>query len=54
MGSANDPGPSRLPSRRGFEITIICALPIEADAVYATFDVRWNKIRILIGMLPVP
>lgn len=38
--------PHRLPlrptTRRGFEIATICALPLEADAVDALFDVHWD------------
>ncbi|WKT54405.1 hypothetical protein QSH57_004989 [Fusarium oxysporum f. sp. vasinfectum] len=36
---------SRLPrpnDRRGFEIAIICALPLEADAIEALFDHYWD------------
>ncbi|KAH6871049.1 hypothetical protein B0T10DRAFT_592798 [Thelonectria olida] len=34
--------PSRPTTRRGFEIAIICALTLEADAVDALFDVHWD------------
>jgi hypothetical protein len=34
------PPPPR--DRRGFEIAIICALPLEADAVIALFDKHWE------------
>lgn len=29
-------------SRDGFDVAIICALPLEADAVLSTFDHHWN------------
>ncbi|RKK10923.1 hypothetical protein BFJ66_g15168 [Fusarium oxysporum f. sp. cepae] len=32
------PRPSGLKDRRGFEIDILCALPLEADAVETMFD----------------
>jgi nucleoside phosphorylase len=34
--------PPRPKDRRGFEIAIICALPLEADAVEALFDHDWD------------
>ena len=34
--------PTRPTSRLGFEIAIICALTIEADAVESLFDQHWN------------
>ncbi|UPK92991.1 hypothetical protein LCI18_003926 [Fusarium solani-melongenae] len=34
--------PARPNSRRGFETAIICALPLEADAVEALFDRHWD------------
>ncbi|KAH7020255.1 hypothetical protein EDB80DRAFT_887773 [Ilyonectria destructans] len=34
--------PLRPTTRRGFEIATICALPLEADAVDALFDVHWD------------
>lgn len=34
--------PSRPTTRRGFEIAIICALTLEADAIDALFDVHWD------------
>ncbi|KAF4949930.1 hypothetical protein FGADI_8531 [Fusarium gaditjirri] len=34
--------PSRPSDRRGFEIAIICALTIEADAIEALFDHHWE------------
>jgi nucleoside phosphorylase len=34
--------PTRPTSRLGFEVVIICALAIEADAVTALFDQRWD------------
>jgi nucleoside phosphorylase len=34
--------PSPPHDRRGFEIAIICALPLEADCVHAVFDKFWN------------
>ncbi|KAF5699101.1 hypothetical protein FMUND_14909, partial [Fusarium mundagurra] len=36
------PRPRRPSDRRGFEIAIICALPLEADAVEALFDHYWD------------
>lgn len=36
-----DPSPPT--SRHDFEIAIICALPLEADAVTAMFDKRWDS-----------
>ncbi|KAF3291566.1 hypothetical protein TWF970_000780 [Orbilia oligospora] len=35
--------------RRGFEIAIICALPLEANAVESLFDVRWDADRDVYG-----
>jgi nucleoside phosphorylase len=35
--------PIRPTSRRGFEVAIICALTIEADAVEALFDQYWDE-----------
>ncbi|KAH7460536.1 hypothetical protein FOMA001_g19548 [Fusarium oxysporum f. sp. matthiolae] len=40
--STLSPRPSRPKDRRGFEIAIICALPLEADAVEALFDHHWD------------
>lgn len=34
--------PSAPRTRHGFKIAIICALPLEADAVYGVFDVCWE------------
>ncbi|RKK87424.1 hypothetical protein BFJ68_g17050 [Fusarium oxysporum] len=34
--------PPRPNDRRGFEIAIICALPLEADAIEALFDYCWD------------
>lgn len=34
--------PPRPAAREGFEIAIVCALPLEADAVEALFDVHWD------------
>ncbi|KAI6750751.1 hypothetical protein HG530_014201 [Fusarium avenaceum] len=34
--------PSRPSDRYGFEIVIICALPLEADAIEPLFDHRWD------------
>lgn len=34
--------PSRPTDRRGFEIAIICALALEADAIEALFDYHWD------------
>ncbi|RKK59247.1 hypothetical protein BFJ69_g17327 [Fusarium oxysporum] len=36
------PGPSRPKDRYDFEIAIICALPLEADAIEALFDHYWD------------
>ncbi|KAK4117998.1 purine and uridine phosphorylase [Parathielavia appendiculata] len=38
----NPTGPRRPATRAGFEIAVICALPIEADAVDALFDLHWD------------
>ncbi|KAF9775391.1 hypothetical protein IL306_006502 [Fusarium sp. DS 682] len=35
--------PPRPNDRRGFEIAIICALPLEADAIEALFDHHWDN-----------
>ncbi|KAH7201437.1 hypothetical protein DER44DRAFT_443222 [Fusarium oxysporum] len=40
--STPSPRPRRPSDRRGFEIAIICALPLEADAVEALFDHYWD------------
>ncbi|RKK19196.1 hypothetical protein BFJ66_g17672 [Fusarium oxysporum f. sp. cepae] len=40
--STLSPRPPRPSHRRGFEIAIICALPLEADAVVALFDHHWD------------
>ncbi|SCO80897.1 uncharacterized protein FRV6_05110 [Fusarium oxysporum] len=40
--STQSPRPPRPKDRRGFEIAIICALPLEADAVEALFDHHWD------------
>ncbi|KAI7766953.1 hypothetical protein LZL87_013565 [Fusarium oxysporum] len=40
--SSAKPYPSRPSDRRGFEIAIICALTLEADAVEALFDHHWE------------
>ncbi|EXA29858.1 hypothetical protein FOVG_18692 [Fusarium oxysporum f. sp. pisi HDV247] len=40
--STLSPRPPRPNDRRGFEIAIICALPLEADAVEALFDHHWD------------
>ncbi|WAO97400.1 Hypothetical protein NCS54_01512900 [Fusarium falciforme] len=37
-----EPQPPRPTTRRGFEIAIVCALPLEADAVDALFDIHWD------------
>ncbi|KAG7413045.1 Nephrocystin-3 [Fusarium oxysporum f. sp. rapae] len=36
------PRPPRPDDRRGFEIAIICALPLEADAIELLFDHHWD------------
>jgi len=36
------PTPSRPQDRRGFEIALICALPLEASAVISLFDAHWD------------
>ncbi|KAF9777671.1 hypothetical protein IL306_004342 [Fusarium sp. DS 682] len=36
------PRPPRPDDRRGFEIAIICALPLEADAIESLFDHHWD------------
>ena len=38
----NPPQPRRPTARADFEIVVICALPIEADAVDALFDHHWD------------
>ncbi|KAH7150872.1 hypothetical protein DER46DRAFT_562335 [Fusarium sp. MPI-SDFR-AT-0072] len=40
--SSAKPYPSRPSDRRGFEIAIICALTLEADAIEALFDHHWE------------
>ncbi|KAG7402588.1 Nephrocystin-3 [Fusarium oxysporum f. sp. rapae] len=40
--STPSPGPSRPKDRYDFEIAIICALPLEADAIEALFDHYWD------------
>ncbi|KAF5616441.1 hypothetical protein F25303_13523 [Fusarium sp. NRRL 25303] len=35
--------PPRPKNRRGFELAIICALPLEADAIEALFDYCWDS-----------
>ncbi|KAK2666255.1 Tetratricopeptide repeat [Fusarium oxysporum f. sp. vasinfectum] len=40
--STLSPRPSRPKDRYGFEIAIICALPLEADAIEALFDHHWD------------
>ncbi|KAH7201447.1 hypothetical protein DER44DRAFT_900082 [Fusarium oxysporum] len=35
--------PPRPKDRRGFELAIICALPLEADAIEALFDYYWDS-----------
>ncbi|KAF5648586.1 kinesin light chain [Fusarium sp. NRRL 52700] len=39
---ASSSSPSRPSDRRGFEIAIICALTLEADAIEALFDRHWE------------
>ncbi|KAG7403880.1 hypothetical protein Forpi1262_v018652 [Fusarium oxysporum f. sp. raphani] len=41
--STPSPRPPRPNDRRGFEIAIICALPLEADAIEALFDYYWDS-----------
>ncbi|KAL1837681.1 hypothetical protein VTJ49DRAFT_3531 [Mycothermus thermophilus] len=38
----NPTRPRRPATRAGFEIAVICALPLEADAVDALFDRHWD------------
>ncbi|RKK64704.1 hypothetical protein BFJ69_g16600 [Fusarium oxysporum] len=40
--STLSPWPPRPTNRHGFEIAIICALPLEADAIEALFDYCWD------------
>ncbi|KAH7201293.1 hypothetical protein DER44DRAFT_440777 [Fusarium oxysporum] len=40
--STPSPRPPRPNDRHGFEIAIICALPLEADAIEALFDYCWD------------
>ncbi|KNB16589.1 hypothetical protein FOXG_14414 [Fusarium oxysporum f. sp. lycopersici 4287] len=46
------PLPPRPNNRRGFEIAIICALPLEADAIEALFDHHWDDDGPLFGKDP--
>ncbi len=39
-------------SRRDFKIAIVCALPLEADAVKAVFDKRWDDKEDVYGKAP--
>ncbi|KAK5046531.1 hypothetical protein LTR84_008334 [Exophiala bonariae] len=48
--SAVDPTQPR--HRRDFKIAIICALPLEADAVLAMFDKRWDEHSNPFGKAP--
>ncbi|KAF5587312.1 kinesin light chain [Fusarium subglutinans] len=41
-GSSSNSLPPRPSDRRGFEIAIICALTLEADAIEALFDHHWE------------
>ncbi|KAF3221786.1 hypothetical protein TWF679_007000 [Orbilia oligospora] len=41
--------PAQPADRRGFEIAIICALPLEANAVESLFDTRWDADRDVYG-----
>jgi nucleoside phosphorylase len=41
----NSTRPRRPATRAEFEIAVFCALPIEADAVVALFDYRWDNER---------
>ncbi|KAF4338143.1 ankyrin 3 [Fusarium beomiforme] len=41
--SPRPPRPRRPSHRRGFEIAIICALTLEADAIEALFDHHWDN-----------
>ncbi|KAM0339923.1 hypothetical protein ACHAPU_010755 [Fusarium lateritium] len=41
--SAQSSRPSRPVDRRGFEVAIICALPLEADAIETLFDHHWDN-----------
>lgn len=50
LSSAVDPTQPR--HRRDFKIAIICALPLEADAVMATFDKRWDEHSNPFGKTP--
>jgi nucleoside phosphorylase len=42
MMESRPPRPPRPATRRDFEVAIICALPLEADAVGALFDHYWD------------
>src|SRR5690349_20430754 len=44
--------PRRPVTRRDFEIAVICALPLEADAVEALFDRRWGGDDLSHGKAP--
>lgn len=49
----NLPTSTEAPKRRDdFEIAIICALPLEADAVQALFDIRWESNGYNYGKAP--
>ncbi|KAM5361080.1 hypothetical protein ACJA88_014599 [Fusarium oxysporum] len=48
MMSTRSPLPPRPNNRRGFEIAIICALPLEADAIEALFDHYWDGDGLLV------
>jgi hypothetical protein len=44
--------PSRPRDRQGFEITLICALRVEYDAVLASFDKFWEDEDKTYGQAP--
>ncbi|KAF3314546.1 hypothetical protein TWF173_004629 [Orbilia oligospora] len=49
ISKALENAPVQPADRRGFEIAIICALPLEANAVESLFDVRWDADRDVYG-----
>lgn len=52
LSLAVESDPSRPRHRRDFKIALICALPLEADAVKAVFDKRWDGDGDIYGKAP--
>lgn len=44
--------PPRPASRNDFHVAILCALPLEADAVEAVFDLHWDDGVLSFGKTP--